>query len=55
MAFGATFLVVCGLCSHIITNPPQGYIPKGYVSVQAINIKRQYSPKEIIKTKQFYL
>ena len=55
LVFGVSFLVVCGGCSFFIQNPPQGYLPKGYVPVQTANTKRQYSPKEIIKTKQFYL
>ena len=55
LVFGVSFLVVCGVCSLFIQNPPQGYLPKGYVPVQTANTKRQYSPKEIIKTKQFYL
>ena len=55
LIFGVSFLVVCGICSLFIQNPPEGYAPSGYVPVQAANTKRQYSPKEIIKTKQFYL
>ena len=55
LIFGITFLVVCGLCSLFIKNPQEGYAPKGYAPIQAANTKRQYSPKEIIKTKQFYL
>ena len=55
LLFGASFLVVCGGCSFFIENPPAGYSPKGYVPVQAASAKRQYSPREILKTKQFYL
>ena len=55
LIFGVSFLIVCGVCSLFIQNPPEGYLPKGYVPAQAANTKRQYSPKEIIKTKQFYL
>ena len=53
--FGASFLVICVLSSLLIVNPPQGYAPKGYSPVKANATIRQYSPTEIIKTKQFYL
>jgi len=55
MVFGAGFLLVCGLCSLFVRNPPEGYLPEGYAPVQSANAKRQYSPGEIVKTKQFYL
>ena len=55
LIFGIGFFVVCGLCSFAIQNPPEGYLPKGYVPTIALGAKRQYSPGEIIKTKQFYL
>ncbi|MCL2014291.1 MAG: OFA family MFS transporter [Oscillospiraceae bacterium] len=61
LIFGTGFLVICVVCSLFIQNPPEGYKPKGYNSVQpaqpaqGANHKRQYSPKEIIRTKQFYL
>jgi OFA family oxalate/formate antiporter-like MFS transporter len=55
LIFGAGFLVLCGSCSLLILNPPEGYAPDGYVPAQATAARRQYSPKEIIKTRQFYL
>ena len=55
LIFGASFLVVCSACSLFIQNPPERYTPDGYVATQTVSTKRQYSPKEIIKTKQFYL
>ena len=55
LVFGASFLIVCGICSLFVQNPPEGYLPKGYKPSQAANTKRQYTPSEIIKTKQFYL
>ena len=55
LIFGISFLVVCGLCSLFVQNPPEGYLPDGYKPIQAVSTKRQYSPREIIKTKQFYL
>ena len=55
LIFGAAFLVLCGISSLFIQNPPEGYAPAGYVPAQTVNTKKQYSPKEIIKTKQFYL
>jgi len=56
LIFGLSFLIVCGVCSLCIKNPPAGHLPKGYTpAAPAPNSKQQYSPKEIIKTKQFYL
>ena len=54
LIFGLCFFVLCGVCSLFIQNPPEGHLPKGYTPTHATT-KRQYSPKEIIKTKQFYL
>ena len=54
LIFGLSFLAVCGVSSLFIKNPPEGYAPIGYVPMQAA-ARRQFSPKEIIKTKQFYL
>lgn len=53
--FGISFFVVCGFCALFIQNPPEGYMPDGYKPAQTANTKRQYLPKDIIKTKQFYL
>ena len=55
LIFGIGFLAVCGSCSLLMRNPPEGYMPKGYTPAQAAAAKRQYTPREIIKTKQFYL
>jgi len=55
LIFGIGFLVICVMCSLFIQNPPEGYMPDSYIPIQAVSAKQQYSPKEIIKTKQFYL
>ena len=55
LTFGISFLIVCVICSLFIENPQKDYAPKGYTPAQSSVITRQYSPKEIIKTKQFYL
>jgi OFA family oxalate/formate antiporter-like MFS transporter len=55
LIFGIAFFAVCGFCSLFIQNPPEGYLPEGYVPPPAVLAKQQYSPQEIIKTKQFYL
>ena len=55
LIFGAGFFVVNAICSRFIQNPPAGFTPDGYVPVKTANAGRQYSPKEIIKTKQYYL
>ena len=55
--FGAGFFIVCGASSLLLQNPPEGSVSaiRGSPTAQAANTKREYSPKEIIKTKQFYL
>ena len=53
--FGTCFLVVCVACAFVIQNPPAGFAPKGFAPVQAAAGKRQYSPGEMFKTKQYYL
>jgi len=53
--FGTSFLVVCIICALIIQNPPAEFLPKGYTPKQTVTEKRQYSPKEMFKTKQYYL
>ncbi|MDR2909507.1 MAG: MFS transporter [Oscillospiraceae bacterium] len=55
LIFGASFFVLCGACSLAIQNPPEGYSPGGYKPAQAAASRRQYAPKEIVKTKQYYL
>ena len=55
LTFGISFFTVCGLCSIFIQNPQEGYVPAGYTPMQAASQKKQYSPKEIIRTKQYYL
>lgn len=55
LIFGGAFLVVCGLCALPMTNPPQGYAPAGYVAKQAVATGKQYTTREMLKTKQFYL
>ena len=55
LIFGVGFLIICGICSIFVQNPPQGHLPNGYTPTHAATQKQQYSPKEILKTKQFYL
>ena len=55
LIFGISFLIVCSVCSFLIQNPPEGYLPKGFVPSQAVSTKKQYTPLEMLKTKQFYL
>jgi len=53
--FGLGFTLVCGGCSLFVHNPPPGYLPAGYTPARATTQKRQYSPAEILGTRQFYL
>ena len=55
LIFGTGFLIICATCSLFMQNPPEGYRPNGYIPAQAAVKKKQYTPIEIIKTKQFYL
>ena len=55
LIFGAGLLSICAFCSVFVQNPPQGYLPEGFTPVQAAVTMRQYSPSEIIRTKQYYL
>jgi len=55
LTFGIGFFAIIGFCSFFIQNPPVGFIPDGYIPTKAVSQRRQYSPKEIIMTKQYYL
>ena len=55
LVFGAAFLLILGLFSFFIQNPPAGYLPPGYTPPKAVSTMRQLAPKEIVKTKQYYL
>ncbi len=55
LVFGLSFFLICGSCSLFIQNPPEGFLPEGYTPIGPSVAKRQYSPKEIIRTRQFYL
>jgi OFA family oxalate/formate antiporter-like MFS transporter len=54
LLFGVVFLTVCSICALVLQNPPEDHLPKGYSPPAQAAAKRQYSPLEIIKTKQFY-
>jgi OFA family oxalate/formate antiporter-like MFS transporter len=47
--FGMSFLVICGVSSLFLQNPPQQA-----AAAQAAQ-RRMYSPSQILKTRQFYL
>ncbi|MDR0767102.1 MAG: OFA family MFS transporter [Methanosarcinales archaeon] len=55
LVFGAAFLLILSFFSLFIQNPPTGYLPPGYTPPKAVSMMHQFAPKEIIKTKQFYL
>jgi OFA family oxalate/formate antiporter-like MFS transporter len=55
LIFGFCFLAAIAVCSIFIQNPPEGYLPEGFVPVQAANQNQQMTAKEMIKTKQYYL
>ncbi len=51
--FGIAFLIICTICAFMITNPPENYVPKP--GVNSANTQKQYTPKEMLRTKAFYL
>jgi OFA family oxalate/formate antiporter-like MFS transporter len=57
LIFGAGFLVICSVSSLFIQNPPAGFTAVGGKAAAKApgSAIRQYSPKEILTTKQFYL
>lgn len=54
-AIGAIFLVICGLCSLLISNPPAGWAPAGFTGGKSASTRRHYKTIEMLGTKQFYL
>jgi OFA family oxalate/formate antiporter-like MFS transporter len=56
LAFGVGFLVICAVSALFVVNPYEGFVPKGFTPAQQAAVtRRQYTPKEIIRTKQYYL
>ncbi|MHC1696074.1 MAG: OFA family MFS transporter [Eubacteriales bacterium] len=53
-AIGVLFLVICVLCSLLISNPPAGWVPAGF-KAKAATTRRHYKTSEMLGTKQFYL
>lgn len=54
-AFGIGFLLICVTCSFFITTPENGWLPQGFTPSQQASNQKQYTTKEMLKTKQFYL
>ncbi len=52
LAIGITFLVICSVCSLFLANPEVK--PQAGSSAQ-INVQKQFTTKEMLKTKEFYL
>lgn len=56
MIFGIAFLVICTLCSMMLTDPPEGYtVRKEGAIVNVQKSQKQYTTGEMIRTKSFYL
>lgn len=51
--FGLAFLIICTACAFFITSPPDDYVPKP--GSASMNTEKQYTPKEMLRTKAFYL
>lgn len=54
--FSVIFLIVCTLGGLFVNNPPKGYLPEGWTppAPKAGVSKRDFTPKEALKTPQFY-
>jgi len=63
--FGAAFLVVVGILSFFLVNPPHGYVPKGFVErraqegpnaqLRAAFHEASLRPMEMLRTSSFWL
>ncbi len=57
MVLSGIFIVVCTICGLFINNPPQGYLPKGYLPPEGKSgsPRREYSPGMVLRMPQFYI
>lgn len=57
MVLSAIFLVVCTIGGLFIINPPDGYLPEGYISKNTgtANNNIDYTPGQVLRTPQFYI
>lgn len=54
IVFGLGFFVICGLSALFIVNPAADYLPSGFVRSKTTLVQKQYTTKDMLKTKQFY-
>lgn len=53
---GLIFLVVCVPSSLLLADPPEGYtVGKANAKIDPQKVQKQYTPREMLKTKAFYL
>ncbi len=57
MVLSGIFIVVCTICGLFINNPPQGYLPEGYLPPEGKSgtSRREYSPDMVLRMPQFYI
>lgn len=58
MILGIAFLIIVVALAQLMKAPPKGYVPAGQAAVPAEtagSIKREFSPKEMLSTGQFYM
>jgi MFS transporter, OFA family, oxalate/formate antiporter len=55
--FGVLFLIVTGIGSFFIKNPPEGFQPQGWIPPAQKDgiIAQSFTPSEALKTPQFYM
>ncbi|MFA6804920.1 MAG: OFA family MFS transporter [Candidatus Methanomethylophilaceae archaeon] len=54
--FGILFLLVCVVCSLFLVSPPEDYtVSKNGVRVNVAKAQKQYTAKEMLRTRSFYL
>lgn len=54
---GVIFIVVCTVGSRFISNPPEGFLPKGFVPKinVAKSVAENYSPTQMMRTPRFWI
>lgn len=57
MVLSVIFLVVCTIGGIFIVNPPEGYLPEGYIAPKTStgNEENDFTPGQVLKSPQFYI
>ena len=57
MVLSVIFLVVCTIGGIFIVNPPEGYLPEGYIAPKTStgNEENDFTPGQVLRSPQFYI